>query len=59
MRWANLGLPYLVTNLINGGGPLTIDPGVTVKFDPTTFTGLAGLSIVSTRRLIANGLPDN
>jgi len=58
MRWANLGLPYLVTNLINGGGPLTIDPGVTVKFDPTTFTGLAGLSIVSTRRLIANGLPD-
>jgi hypothetical protein len=58
MRWANVGLPYLVTNLINGGGPLTIDPGVTVKFDPTTFTGLAGLSIVSTRRLIANGLPD-
>jgi hypothetical protein len=57
MRWANLGLPYLVTGLINGGGPLTIDPGVTVKFDPTT-TGLAGLSIVSTRRLIANGLPD-
>ena len=57
MRWANVGLPYLVTNLINGGGPLTIDPGVTVKFDPTT-TGLAGLSIVSTRRLIANGLPD-
>jgi hypothetical protein len=57
MRWANVGLPYLVTSLINGGGPLTIDPGVTVKFDPTT-TGLAGLSIVSTRRLIANGLPD-
>ena len=57
MRWANLGLPYLVTNLINGGGPLTIDPGVTVKFDPTV-TGFAGLSIVSTRRLIANGLPD-
>ena len=57
MRWANLGLPYLVTNLINGGGPLTIDPGVTVKFDPTV-TGFAGLSIVSTRRLIANGLPN-
>jgi hypothetical protein len=57
MRWANLGLPYLVTNLINGGGPLTIDPGVTVKFDPTS-TGFAGLSIVSTRRVIANGLPD-
>jgi hypothetical protein len=57
MRWANLGLPYLVTNLINGGGPLTIDPGVTVKFDPT-ITGFAGLSIVSTRRVIANGLPD-
>jgi hypothetical protein len=57
MRWANVGLPYLVTGLINGGGPLTIDPGVTVKFDPTT-AGLAGLSIVSTRRLIANGLPD-
>ncbi|HMJ23614.1 MAG TPA: hypothetical protein VK513_16990, partial [Terriglobales bacterium] len=57
MRWANVGLPYLVTGLINGGGPLTIDPGVTVKFDPTT-TGSAGLSIVSTRRLIANGLPD-
>src|SRR5215813_2976113 len=57
MRWANVGLPYLVTSLINGGGPLTIDPGVTVKFDPTT-TGAAGLSIVSTRRLIANGLPD-
>jgi len=57
MRWADLGLPYLVTNLINGGGPLTIDPGVTVKFDPTV-TGLAGLSIVSTRRLIANGLPE-
>jgi hypothetical protein len=57
MRWANLGLPYLVTNLINGGGPLTIDPGVTVKFDPT-ITGFAGLTIVSTRRLIANGLPN-
>ena len=57
MRWANVGLPYLVTSLINGGGPLTIDPGVTVKFDPTT-TGSAGLSIVSTRRLVANGLPD-
>jgi hypothetical protein len=57
MRWANLGLPYLVTNLINGGGPLTIDPGVIVKFDPTV-TGLAGLSIVSTRRVIAKGLPD-
>jgi hypothetical protein len=57
MRWANLGLPYLVTNLINGGGPLTIDPGVTVQFDPT-MTGLAGLSFVSTRRLIANGLPN-
>jgi hypothetical protein len=57
MRWANVGLPYLVTSLINGGGPLTIDPGVTVKFDPTT-TGFAGLSIVSTRRVIANGLPD-
>jgi hypothetical protein len=57
MRWANVGLPYLVTSLINGGGPLTIDPGVTVKFDPTA-TGLAGLSIVSTRRLVANGLPD-
>jgi hypothetical protein len=57
MRWANIGVPYLVTSLINGGGPLTIDPGVTVKFDPTS-TGSAGLSIVSTRRLIANGLPD-
>ena len=57
MRWANLGLPYVVTDLINGGGPLTIDPGVTVKFDPTV-TGFAGLSIVSTRRVIANGLPD-
>src|ERR1041385_2194807 len=57
MRWANLGLPYLVTGLINGGGPLTIDPGVTVKFDPTA-TGFAGLSAVSTRRVIANGLPD-
>jgi hypothetical protein len=59
MRWANVGLPYLVTSLINGGGPLTIDPGVTVKFDPTNSpTGSAGLSIVSTRRLVANGLPD-
>ena len=57
MRWADLGLPYLVTDLINGGGPLTIDPGVTVKFDPTV-TGFAGLTIVSTRRVIANGLPD-
>ena len=57
MRWANLGLPYLVTNLIDGGGPLTIDPGVIVKFDPTV-TGLAGLSITSTRRVVANGLPD-
>jgi len=57
MRWANLGLPYLVTGLINGGGPLTIDPGVTVKFDSSS-TGLAGLSAVSTRRIIANGLPD-
>src|SRR5215831_6875815 len=57
MRWANVGLPYLVTGLINGGGPLTIDPGVTVKFDPSS-TGSAGLSIVSTRRVIANGLPD-
>ena len=59
MRWANVGLPYLVTALINGGGPLTIDPGVTVKFDSTNSpTGAAGLSIVSTRRLVANGLPD-
>jgi Bacterial Ig domain len=57
MRWANLGLPYLVTDLINGGGPLTIDPGVTVKFDPSV-TGFAGLSIVSSRRLVANGLPN-
>jgi hypothetical protein len=57
MRWANLGLPYLVTGLINGGGPLTIDPGVTVKFDPT-LGGSAGLSIVSTRRVVANGLPN-
>jgi len=57
MRWANLGLPYLVTKLVNGGGPLTIDPGVTVKFDPT-ITGFSGLSISSTRRLIANGLPN-
>ena len=57
MRWANLGLPYLVTGLINGGGPLTIDPGVTVKFDPTS-TGFAGLTAVSTRRVIVNGLPD-
>src|SRR5205814_5187743 len=31
--------------------------GVTLQFDPT-MTGLAGLSFVSTRRLIANGLPN-
>jgi hypothetical protein len=49
MRWASLGLPYLVSDLINGGGPLTIDPGVTVKFDPRV-SGFAGLSIASTRR---------
>ena len=57
MRWANLGCLIWSPDLINGGGPLTIDPGVTVKFDPTV-TGFAGLSIVSTRRVIANGLPD-
>lgn len=57
MRWSNVGVPYLVTNLINGGGPLTIDPGVKVFFDPSV-TGFAGLSMVSTRRLVANGLPN-
>ena len=41
---------------VNGGGTLTIDPGVTVLFDPTK-TGFAGLNFVSTRRLISNGLP--
>ena len=55
-RWANLGLPYLVDGWVNGGGTLTIDPGVTVLFDPTK-TGFAGLNFVSTRRLISNGLP--
>lgn len=55
-RWANVGLPYLVDGSINGGGTLTIDPGVTVLFDPTK-TGFAGLNFVSTRRLISNGLP--
>jgi hypothetical protein len=55
-RWAKLGLPYLVDGYINGGGTLTIDPGVSVLFDPTK-TGFAGLNFVSTRRLIANGLP--
>ena len=55
-RWPKLGLPYLVDGFINGGGTLTIDPGVTVLFDPTK-VGFAGLNFVSTRRLIANGLP--
>jgi hypothetical protein len=55
-RWANLGLPYLVDGWVNGGGTLTIDPSVTVLFDPTK-TGFAGLNFVSTRRLISNGLP--
>ena len=55
-RWAKLGLPYLVDGYINGGGTLTIDAGVSVLFDPTK-TGFAGLNFVSTRRLIANGLP--
>lgn len=55
-RWSNLGLPYLVTASINGGGTLTIDPGVTVLFDPQS-TGFAGLNFVSTRRLISRGLP--
>ena len=55
-RWANLGLPYLVDGWVNGGGTLTIDPGVTVLFDSTE-TGFAGLNFVSTRRLISNGLP--
>jgi len=55
-RWANLGLPYLVDGWVNGGGTLTIDPGVTVLFDPTK-SGFAGLNFVSTRRLISNGLP--
>ena len=55
-RWANLGLPYLVDGWVNGGGTLTIDPGVTgpLRFDKT---GFAGLNFVSTRRLISNGLP--
>jgi len=57
-RWSNLGLPYLVNASINGGGTLTIDPGVTVLFDPQP-TGFAGLNFVSTRRLICHGLPDN
>jgi Bacterial Ig domain len=55
-RWSNFGLPYLVDGYIFGGGTLTIDPGVTVLFDPTK-VGFAGLNLVSTRRLIANGLP--
>jgi hypothetical protein len=55
-RWANLGVPYLVDGWVNGGGTLTIDPGVTVLFDPRK-TGFAGLNFVSTRRLISNGLP--
>jgi len=55
-RWPRLGLPYLVDGYVFGGGTLTIDPGVTVLFDPTK-VGFAGLNFVGTRRLIANGLP--
>ena len=47
VHWANLGLPYLVDGWVNGGGTLTIDPGVRVLFDPTK-TGFAGLNFVST-----------
>jgi len=53
-RWANLGLPYRLTELSGDlpGGQLTIDPGVTIE-------GLPGTRMIfrSTRRLIAEGLP--
>ena len=51
-RWSNVGLPYFVDSTINGGGTLTIDPGVTVLFGPA-----GGLNFVSTRRFISHGLP--
>ena len=54
-NWTNLGIPYRLTELGGDlpGGQLTIDPGVTVEADPGTW-----LLFRSTRRLIADGLPD-
>jgi hypothetical protein len=54
-RWANLKLPYLVDNFLDGGGKLTIDAGVKVLFDPT-WNGFAGFS---GGRLVTNGLPNS
>ena len=55
-RWINLGLPYRLTAPTGSlpGGHLTIDPGVTVEGEPGTT-----LAFVSTRRLIAEGLPNS
>ncbi|HYG81807.1 MAG TPA: choice-of-anchor J domain-containing protein, partial [Pyrinomonadaceae bacterium] len=54
-RWTNFGIPYRITaqSGTSPGGQLTIDPGVTVEADPTGW-----LLFRSTRRLIADGLPD-
>ena len=54
-RWINIGLPYRLTAPFSSlpGGYLTIDPGVTVEGEAGT-----GLVFRSTRRLIAEGLPN-
>jgi hypothetical protein len=54
-RWPNFGIPYRITQLSGDlpGGNLTIDPGVTVEADAGTW-----FLFRSTRRLIADGLPD-
>ncbi len=54
-RWTNFGIPYRLTELSGDlpGGDVTIAPGVTIEADPGTW-----FLFRSTRRLIADGLPD-
>lgn len=47
--WTKAGSPYIITNnlLVNSGVTLTIDPGVTVKFNPTFYLKIQGQIIAS------------
>lgn len=54
-NWSDLGLPYrLTTTAAQGGGALTIDPGVVIEGS----TADAGLYFIGTRQLVGLGLPD-
>ena len=47
--WTKAGSPYIITNnlLVNSGVTLTVDPGVTVKFNPTFYLKIQGQIIAS------------